>query len=784
MIRSFPSPVPGLLAAFFLLGACCACAPEGSSGAAPGDPGRAGDVEVAAGEEAALLGEGFLVWESNRSGGWRLWYRRLDGSGLRRLTGDEPGRQHCCPHVSPDGSRLVYLSRPATGRNEYPEWRADGELRLLELPEGSGAPRERRLAGAARTYGRGNRAAVWRNDRELIHVGGDGRTHLLNVDSGASRALVGEPPEDLGWLVDATLSHATTGLPTFSVYERGDRRVLERSTLSGCEPYFSHDGRWGYWVPGAGGPIDRIDLETREVSTLLGKNDPALGGAKGYLYFPMLSRDGHLLAYGASDGDHSHFEADYDVFVVRTDPETLDVLGPPVRLTVDPATDRYPDVHVEPLPLGRHRGEAPFTVELDVPGGEGEATWTWGDGTRERAARGRHVYREPGAYAVTAEAGERVLRGVVTVEEPERPQDAPGAQSREADGADDATTWPAVREGLVFLWQTGNSPNLVPDPETGADRAFNLEAQGRARLDHDFAMVLSGGSFVAPAEAAARLVRAAQRTNELTLEATLTPAPTPAEAAPEGLRPIVTSSSPNGRRNVTLGQEGRSLVLRLRTGATGPEADRPQVELFELEPGRTDHVVVTYTPGRLRAYRNGEPVQESHAIRDSFAPHWAVRDLVFGAEPGGGGDWAGTLEGVAVYDRVLSPELVRENASLYRSLRERRPEVPRTVVRARLLESSPVPSLREISPYRQALAVQAYEVTGPPESDLAGRRIHVARWVILDGEVHAPGQLRPGAVERLVLEPFDANRQLEGVYLSESLEGSADGELYYAAPER
>ena len=36
----------------------------------------------------AELGGGFVVWESNRTGSWRLWVARLDGTGLRQLIPD------------------------------------------------------------------------------------------------------------------------------------------------------------------------------------------------------------------------------------------------------------------------------------------------------------------------------------------------------------------------------------------------------------------------------------------------------------------------------------------------------------------------------------------------------------------------------------------------------------------------------------------------------------------------------------------------------------------------
>ena len=34
------------------------------------------------------LGSGFVVWESNRSGAWRLWIRELGAGGARQLTAD------------------------------------------------------------------------------------------------------------------------------------------------------------------------------------------------------------------------------------------------------------------------------------------------------------------------------------------------------------------------------------------------------------------------------------------------------------------------------------------------------------------------------------------------------------------------------------------------------------------------------------------------------------------------------------------------------------------------
>ena len=93
------------------------------AGWCPAGPSRAEEPDAKTREgwrKMSQLGSGFVVWESNRTGRWRLWRRELDGSGLRQISPEESGRDHYCPHLSPDGTRLVYLSYPA-GTDTYQE---------------------------------------------------------------------------------------------------------------------------------------------------------------------------------------------------------------------------------------------------------------------------------------------------------------------------------------------------------------------------------------------------------------------------------------------------------------------------------------------------------------------------------------------------------------------------------------------------------------------------------------------------------------------------------------
>jgi hypothetical protein len=320
------------------------------------------------------LGEGFLVWESNRSGRWRLWIRNLSGGAPRQLTPDDGRRLHCCPHISPDGKQIAYLSLPPD-QDGYPQGGAVGVM--MAIPPDGSAPRK--IVDRARNYYE-NRAAVWRSPSELNYIDGEGRAAQLDLTTGQSSRLT-EAPGDTGpWLINSSLTWAASGHGAFSPFDAARRRVVNRGPRPGCQPYFSHDGLWGFWVMAPGGPINRLHLESGTDTTLLSKSDPRLPADRGYLYFPMLSADGRLLAFAASNDEHGHFSADYDVFVVETDPRTLEIFGDPIRYTHHPATDRFPDVFRSPLALGRQQGEAPFRWVPDQELPLRDWQWSFGDG--------------------------------------------------------------------------------------------------------------------------------------------------------------------------------------------------------------------------------------------------------------------------------------------------------------------------------------------------------------------------------------------------------------------
>ncbi len=650
------------------------------------------------------LGRGFVVWESNRTGNWRIWHRGLDGSDLRQVTPDEADRDHIAPHISPDGTRLVYLSVPHSLMISWREDAPDGIPLYMINIDGSDL---KKIAVNARTYG-GDRAVVWLDEDNLIYLpAGKGPTKL-NLRTGEEERL---PPSGL-WLLNRTMTCATTGSPTFSPYDAARGTISEQAAFGGCEPFFTSDGVWGFWMGGAGGPINRIRLGVRQVSPIINLHDSRMPVDRAYLYFPMFSRCQRLFAFGASPDQHDHDKSDYDIFVGPANPETLELTANPVRYSFHKGTDRYPDVFLADFELGTHVGEAPFTVDLQGDKTAGEWTWNFGDGS-EPTLQSEHTFSGPGDYDVQTTREGRMLRARIRVREARPPQvqsvnlqgdrevvvefdepilapeldvkapneiavldqridkqrlvltlkaDLKQDASFELTGVRDAAQqpntmpptkivvrpmeWPTDRKDLVFAWRTAAVAVNTVNPLTGKPAVGKLTRRNAARPDHNYAMLLDGGSAVA-ADADARLLDACRASNALTIEATLTPA----NVTQEGPARIVTFSSDPSSRNFTLGQTRDKLILRLRTPQTGPNGTNPETELCSVQANRTCHVVVTYAGGHLLCYVDGAKVFDTSAVQGDFS-NWTPHYLLFGDEWSGQRNWSGTIEGVAIFSRA------------------------------------------------------------------------------------------------------------------------------------
>jgi hypothetical protein len=286
-------------------------------------------------------------------------------------------------------------------------------------------------------------------------------------------------------------------------------------------------------------------------------------------------------------------------------------------------------------------------------------------------------------------------------------------------------------------------------------------------------MAISDGAYTAE-DSDNALLNACKKTNRLTLEATFVPQSLEAT----GPARIVTFSTDPYTRDFTLGQEKDHLIFRLRTPRTGDNGVNPETPLCSLKAGEPTHVIVTYSPGLLVCYRNGKEVLRTDAVRGDFG-NWIPQHLLFGDEWTGERPWAGTLAGIAIYNRTLTPEEAAEHDRAYRALREAETTVPQLRVDAVLTRTSKIPTLTEIRPYKNALALYEYHVEKVVAGDYKPKTIRVAHWVILNGEVLPVAAAKPGQKASLTLEPFEANPQLSSHYLSDSLPVNWDRNPYF-----
>jgi hypothetical protein len=282
-------------------------------------------------------------------------------------------------------------------------------------------------------------------------------------------------------------------------------------------------------------------------------------------------------------------------------------------------------------------------------------------------------------------------------------------------------------------------------------------------------MDLAGGSFAASAEASAAVAAGFKAANELAFELTFT------SGKAEQAGAVAAFSGGGNRANFVVAQQGRRLVMRLALSHRGWQVHR--VPLGTVEPGRASHLVVSYRPGFLAVYRDGREVAVSREIQGDFF-RWRPRPLTFGAEQGALGSWVGILEGIALYGRTLDAAEAAENARRYRERGRGAAAAPLTLT-GTLVAKSRTPTLAEISPYREALAVYEYRVETVRGGRFGAERVRVAHWVLQDGDTLPLSARRTGARVELVVEPFAVQAQLESVFVSDTLPRTGSGELFY-----
>ncbi len=213
--------------------------------------------------------------------------------------------------------------------------------------------------------------------------------------------------------------------------------------------------------------------------------------------------------------------------------------------------------------------------------------------------------------------------------------------------------WAAERsgEGLVALYDFRLAKGNVVKDHSGASPALDLKIENPKNVRRSKgALEVRSKTLIRSGKPAAKLIRAVRRSGEITIEAWVRPA----NVKQAGPARIVTLSGNSSERNVTLGQDGDKVDVRLRTTKTTGNGIPSLSTRTRSLTTKLTHVVYTRNRGgRARLFINGKP-QEEKRIAGATTNWNGNYRLSLANELSKGRPWLGTFHLVAIYSRDLS----------------------------------------------------------------------------------------------------------------------------------
>ncbi len=228
-----------------------------------------------------------------------------------------------------------------------------------------------------------------------------------------------------------------------------------------------------------------------------------------------------------------------------------------------------------------------------------------------------------------------------------------------------------VQSGLVVLYDfEEGSGNVVRDGSRTLTPLDLLIQTPQAARWKDGALAIDRSATIVTRVPASKIIDAAKRSGELTIEAWVKPA----NAMQQGPARIVSLSADPGNRNFTLGQDGGRYDVRLRTlktdvnglpslaGPDGSIADRlgATAGLPSSAAPLTHVVYARNSAGQATLYLDGKPAAAKE-VAGGFDNWSGDFRLILANELTGNRPWHGELHLVAIYGRALSAGEVEQN---------------------------------------------------------------------------------------------------------------------------
>ncbi|NOK58821.1 MAG: hypothetical protein GFH27_549301n151 [Chloroflexi bacterium AL-W] len=229
-----------------------------------------------------------------------------------------------------------------------------------------------------------------------------------------------------------------------------------------------------------------------------------------------------------------------------------------------------------------------------------------------------------------------------------------------------ATPAPGARvtNGLQTLYgfQEGSGAMVRDVAGVGTPLDLTIADPANVTWENGGGLTLNSGTIIESSGAASPIISAARASNELTLEAWITPA----QASQGGPARMVSISADGLNRNLTLGHgtgstPSSAFDVRLRTTDTSLNGVPSLSTGTGMATTGLTHMVYTRSStGAARIYING--VQQASATVGGDLSNWNTGyRLALGNEPTNDRPWLGTYHLVAFYNRALSAGEVDQN---------------------------------------------------------------------------------------------------------------------------
>ncbi|MGQ9607828.1 MAG: LamG-like jellyroll fold domain-containing protein [bacterium] len=296
---------------------------------------------------------GYIVWASNREGNWNIYRMDIPSGKTIKITQNDDDNNDVC--ISYDG-KFIAWSRGDKYKSDVWIMKADGTDQHLIVSNAF--------------------MGTWRSDGSIIVYRGKDHDSsfvynpktktetkiwpLDNVKVGTKDVREATPSPDNKMII----AWASKPRGTWLFSSDGS---FQKHVHSGCEGRFAPDGSFIYWVMEPG-KFGRANLKGEIQQPLYVSEDIYYG----HTYFPKLSKNMDYLVFGACPNDqHDHDTSDYEIFIMKMD-ELKPAWEKPIRLTYDPATDRFPDIFMD---VDKTPPDTPQGLKIELQGQAVKLFW-------------------------------------------------------------------------------------------------------------------------------------------------------------------------------------------------------------------------------------------------------------------------------------------------------------------------------------------------------------------------------------------------------------------------